>query len=293
MSTLNKYLPSIYKDIRETDVLLERENVLFDELANLLLTGRNSLFIKTANADAIAEYEKLVNIIPNPTEDLEFRRQRLLNRFSTAQPFTMKTLASKLDSIIGAGNWEAYMDEHDPYTLIIESSAENQSWYQELIITVNNSKPANIVFVNRPLISGHIAVNETVSYSKLIWNYKLGSSWNLGVLPFISAHEQGEIKGMSAQSIKPELLTDITTYTLSDIAKARINGSLVITNLIKASQNNVLSVEYTVPQSSGIVSVEKIELLDAENTVLTEATVFVPVLTDLELKHTIQVKEGQ
>ena len=293
MANIKQYLPYLYKDVKETDALTYSEELLFDELADAILVGHNNQFITTADIDGISAYETVFGIMPTLTETLEFRRQRLLNRLSTASAFTMKYLVSRLDNIIGAGKYNMYMDVDQPYTLVVESSAEGQDWYQELLITINSVKPANILFINKPLVSSQILANESISYSERLWNYKLGVSWELGLLPFVSYHDQGEVKSMATSSIKSELLNDIAGYTANDVAKVRVNGSLIINSgITKITNGNTVNIQYVIPLTDSIPQVTQIELLDADDKVLTAAPVYIPALTDLTLKHTIQVKEG-
>lgn len=293
MASLKQYLPSIYRDIQETDAITESEDILFDELARAILLCQDNSFIATAGEIGIARYEDLLGIIPTPTQTLQFRRERLLNRFSSSQVFTMRTLESLLNSSIGVGTWEAYMDENQPYTLVVESSASNQEWYEELLITINSSKPANIVFINKPLVNSQLSAGESISYSERLWNYRLGTRWELGALPFVSYHNKGEHKGMTTPSIQPALLNDLAAYTAADVKKVRVNGSVVIIQGITTkTDGNIATIEYVIPHTDSIPQVTQIELLDANDRVLTKAPVYIPAITDLTLKHTIKVKEG-
>lgn len=292
MANLKQYLPSIYEDVVETDALTASEEKLFDELAARILEVEHNNFIVTAQERGVKQYEDLLGIVKSPSDTLEFRRQRLLNRFAATQVFTMKSLKNKLDSILGVGSYSVYMDTEQDYTLVVESSAENQAWYHELLVTINNSKPANIVFINKPLLNAYISTGESISYSERLWNYKVGN-WDLGALPFVSYHPRGEVKTVSTSSIQTELLNDIASYTANDIAKVRVNGTDIITTGITATPvGNKLTVEYTIPQNENRQSITQIELLDADNKVLTSAPVYIPALSDLTMKHTIEVREG-
>lgn len=292
MSNLKTYLPSIYNEVEEMDVITNVEDELFDDLVNTLLNSKNNQFIITADSAGIARYEDILGISSTNDEDLEFRRQRVLNRFSTTQVFTKKSLQQKLDSILGVNNYTLNID-YTNYTLTIESSAENQGWYHEILVTINNSKPANIVFINKPTVVHNIKVNESIDYSQRLWNYKLGTTWNLGILPFVSIHYIGESKMSSTPSISQELLNDLAQATSSDVAKVRINGQYLITTFTKKQNDeNVVTIEYTVPTSLGTAEINRIELLDESDKVLTDSSIYVPLLEDVVLKHTIAVREG-
>jgi hypothetical protein len=292
MNNIKEYLPAIYKDVQETEVITDIENELFSELANSIVVGKNNEFILTANVDGISNYEQFLGIPLTGTEDLEFRRQRVLNRFSTSQVFTKKSLMNKLDSLLGENNYILTID-YNKYELTIESSANNQQWYEEILVTINSSKPANILFINKPAVTKQIRIGESISYTQMFWNYRLGTVWELGRLPFTSYKEMGEHKIVATPSIKQELLNDIALATATDVAKVRINDSYLIDVFItKQSQDNVVTIEYRLPTSSGLTEANKIELLDSENNVLTESAIYVPLLEDVILKHTIKVQEG-
>ena len=293
MNNLKIYLPRIYKNILEFDNLMEIENELFNKLNLETNKVKNNQYILTADLDGIIMYEKMLGIIANPaTEDIEFRRNRIINRISMTLPFTFRFLKKKLDEIIGVGKWEAYMD-YANYTLYIESSAVNQTWFHEILVTVNKLKPANIVFVNKPLIAEDILVSEKINLSEVIFNYRVGTSWVLGLKPFTSLENMGVIKMAGVPSIKQEMLNGIAEFTSVDIAKVRVNESLIITDfIIKESTQNIVTVEYQIALESGITEVTKVELLDVMDNVLTESLVYVPILEGIILKHTILVKEG-
>jgi hypothetical protein len=103
---LAKYYPIIYKGVLETDQLVATENKLFEEVEQLTLEVEQNQFILTANARGLAVYENMLNIIANPQSDsIQFRRERIINRLSTAPPFTIRELRNKLDQLLGEDNY--------------------------------------------------------------------------------------------------------------------------------------------------------------------------------------------
>ena len=293
MSDLKQYLPWLYKDIVEMNALMNTEDKLFSKLMDEYIRGRDNQYILTADEYGIRIFEDIINIVPDPsTETLDFRRQRLINRFRTQPPFTFRWLQGKLNEIIGVGKWNAWVDNEN-YTLYIESSAKDQKWFQEISITVNNTKPANIIFINRPLVVHDVLTNETINLKELIWNYRLGTIWKLGDKPFISYNDKGVIVLATTPSIQQAMLNKLATFSATEIAKVRINGTYIITGFeVKSASANVVTVQYYVIPESGITNVTRIELLDSANNVLTRSNVYVPLVLGVNLKHTILVKEG-
>jgi hypothetical protein len=293
MNNLKIYLPKIYENILEFDNLMEAENELFNNLNLETNKVKNNQYVLTADLDGIKLYEQMLDIIANPAiEDIEFRRKRIINRLSMTPPFTMRSLYGMLDQIIGRDRWTAYLD-FDNYTLYIESAADNQMWYHEILVTVNKLKPANIVFINKPLVYKEIRAGESINLTQINFNYRLGTSWVLGLKPFTSLDDMGVIKMASVPSIKQDLLNRMATFTASDIAEVRINGTFMVPAFItKAAVNNLITVEYEISETDGIPEITQIELLDSVGTVLTDSAVYVPILERVILKHNILIKEG-
>lgn len=161
-------------------------------------------FLLTADEYGISRWEKMFRIMANPAaEDLEFRRQRLLNRMQMKVPFTFRFLLQRLDDMIGPGKYNAWLGRGDwnytlgswalgreafrepEYTLHIEAAVSDIHWYHEVQVYINSIKPANIVYVLSPLVAGGIVMSESIRAALRRWNYRLGS-WGLGGKPFLT-----------------------------------------------------------------------------------------------------------
>lgn len=249
-------------------------------------------FVLTANYEGIEMFEMMLGIIADPTtESIEFRKQRVLNRIALAPPFTFRFLKKKLDDIIGKDVWNAYVD-FDNYTLYVESFVVNQQWFNELRITINRIKPCNLVFINKPLIAADVIANETISSAVKHYNYILGR-WRIGQKPFVSIDPEEVIKLPNVKSIDPNLLTDVATFSATDIVAVRLNGNIKLSDFVtKTGQGTATVVEYEVkPTQTGEIT--QIELLGTGDRVLTASTVYIPVPEAVICKHTINFKEGE
>ena len=292
MSDIRDYVPSIYKDVTEMEAIVSVNDKLLDNEEEILDDLENSQFIVTAPEHAVSEYEKLLNIYPLNTDSLEFRRIRIMNRLSMTPPFSLPYLREKLNTIIGEGKYNCYVD-YDEYTLFVESSASNQSYVNEIYITVNKLKPANIVFINKPLIVYNSNISEQIELTKNIYNYKLGTTWILGRNQFVTQESGGVLKLATSPSIQNKFLNDIATFSADDINNVLLNDTEVISSFdTKTAVDNVATIEYTIPADLGLAEITNIKLRDAENNVLTSSTVYVPIVEDVIVKHNIYVKEG-
>lgn len=287
---LLELLPPWYQEVLDYQEICNAESSVFEGLAASIEAVADNFFFQTMDAGAVSQWEQIFNIIPNPqTETLAFRQARLINRISTRPPFTLEFLYQKLDELIGPNQWEVSVD-YPNYTLYISSSAENQDYATEVALTINRIKPAHIVYINNPYTSSGLLLSEGITSAEVSWNYRLGN-WVLGAQPFITTLNGEVVKLPTTASIRQNLLNGVASFVSSDIASARINGSITISDLTKSVSGSTLTVEYTVlgTQTEEITS---LELLDSSGNVLTSTQVYIPVQTSQVLTHSIPVAEG-
>ena len=291
-TSTRELFPSVYNGVLEISALSETDDVLLDRALAKLERAQLNQFILTADEETISVYEKMFSILANPTtETLQFRRERILNRMSLQPPFTMRWLQNKLDEIIGVGKWNAYVD-YANRTLYIESFVVNQQWFNELRITINRIKPCNLVFVNKPLIMADVVANETIVSATQHYNYILGQ-WQLGQEPFATTDSEEVIKLPSVNSINPNLLADVASFSATDVVAVRLNGSVKLSNFTtKAGQGTTTIVEYEVKPAQAS-EITQIELLGTGDRVLTASAVYIPVTEAVICKHAINFKEGE
>lgn len=286
---LMKALPDYYKGIADYEQILNSEEAELDILAAFIQQVHSNYYLQTMDEATTQSWEELLNIPPASDASLSFRRQRVLNRITTRPPFSLGFLYKKLDELIGPGKWEVALD-YDDYTLYIETAAESQDYAIEVAYTVNQIKPAHIVYINRALLSDIMLLSETIGASVITQNYRLGS-WALGNGPFAQEGAEVNYKMATTKSLTNTLINAVAGFVSSDVAKARINSSSVITTLTKSTSSGVLTVQYVVP-SGTVNTITKVELLDSSNNVLTSSTVYIPAATAVEMKHRIITQEG-
>lgn len=283
-------LPPWYREVLDYQEICQTETAQFEALADEIIGVADNFFFQTMDEGAVSMWEQVFHIVPNPsTESLDFRRARVLNRITTRPPYTLGFLYQKLDELIGPGEWTVTVD-YPNYTLYIESAAQNQNYATELAFTINRIKPAHIVWVNSPFVRTGLLLSETISSAQRTYNYKLGS-WELGLLPFATDGPEGVIKMPETPSIRQALLTGVANFVSGDVASARVNGTIPIADLAKSVEGAELTVTYTVLPSQ-TTEITSLELLDGEGNVLTSSTVYIPVTTNVVMKHIIPVAEG-
>lgn len=292
MIDIKPYFPSLYNNILEIDNLVKVENDLFENINSEFDKAIRNEYVVTADKETIKRYETLLRITDGDDKELNFRRQRILNRLAMNMPFTIKALKQKLDELIGKGNYNVFVNT-DKFTLYVESKILNQVWFNETYVTINKMKPANIIFINKPFIEEKILANEEITLAQREYNYRLGSTWRLGTLPFKSLHQKGAIKLKENNSIQDYFINELKDFALSKIGYIKLNDTKVINEFItKNIVNGKLTLEYAVLKSFGLAEITKVDVYTADNNLLTSINLYVPIIEDLELKHVINIEEG-
>lgn len=184
MNRLLEYLPSIYHDVIDFVELTGTgaQEVISAEQA--IKTLFDDQFVTEASEQAIKRREKMLGIQADPTtETLEFRRKRLINRYSTKPPFTVRYLQERLDFLVGKG---LTIVEADPltFTLTVITNIDNAALFKEVERTVKVTKPANMIYQQKTSLQSVIGLKERIKARSITWNYKLDGSWKLGEKPF-------------------------------------------------------------------------------------------------------------
>ena len=286
------YVPSVYEGFVEMEKIVDTGDKVIDEAEKQVASLLNNQWITQADEKGVEEWESILNIIASPgTEDLAFRRSRIINRLASRMPFTETTLRQKLDGIIGSGNYILTIDNNQ-YIIYLESSATNQSWHTETIMTINNMKPCNMVFINTPFVNAGLNMEETIDYTEIIYNYTLGSGFQLGMRPFTTYIDEVVVKLANSSSITDKFINSVATFAASDIAAVKINDKVTINTFeVKKAEGNTVTVSYNV-SADQVTEITNVKLLDSSNNVLSAAAVYVPMTSAVIMKHTILVKEG-
>ncbi len=269
------------EDMFISDADFERQRVLANQ------------FVLTADANGLSMFENLYGIIPQSTDSLELRRERILIRIQLQPPYTVKFLKLQLDKIIGKGQYELDID-YDKFEISIGSVAKNQTYAQEISIIMGKILPCNMRYITTPLVLAKMLLGETDFLINIIRNYRLGTTWNLGQKPFASRGDEEVIKMAGVSSFNQKILNETAQFLNSKIAKVLVNGTQEITTFdLQKLDENVITVEYSITEDMNIPFVRNIKLLQADGSVITNSDVYVPVIGDVVIKHKITVAEGE
>lgn len=194
LNRLLEYLPEIYHDILDFKEFIEAESTELlglQQVTDQLLDDR---FVDTASEQAIKRRESMLGIQADPTtETLDFRRKRLVNRYSTKPPFTVRYLQQRLDYLVGVGLTIVSVDPQN-FILTVTTNIEDAAVFKEVERTVRIVKPANLIYQQQTSIEDLIELEELISKKDIYWNYKLDGSWLVGEKSFADFGTEGMIK---------------------------------------------------------------------------------------------------
>lgn len=180
---ITEYWPSFYEGIRDFVELARTEDAelqLSREAIDRLFDDR---FVMTSSIEGIKRREKMLGIQADSSkETLDFRRKRIINRYSTKPPFTIRYLQELMDRLVGPGMTIVSVDVQQ-FILTVTANIENANVFKEVFRTVETIKSANLTYQQNTSLHDTIELEARISKQAITWNYALGS-WELGENPF-------------------------------------------------------------------------------------------------------------
>jgi len=185
------YLPKIIKEIKEFQEISKAENPEISLMWNNIQNIFDDQFVTTSSLEFIKRREKVLGIqAESTTESLDFRKKRIINRYSMSLPFTVRYLQERLDFLVGKGKTVASIDVQE-FILIVEAAIEDAGLFKEVERTIYTTKPANMLYKQRTTLGSNIAIEEHIILNQLERKTRLGTTWRLGTIPF--ARLKGEV----------------------------------------------------------------------------------------------------
>lgn len=141
-----KYLTNkIYAQNETMQQIIATSQEELDRLDSLGDAAFDDNFALTAHLEGIQNYERILNIVPDPTtEDLEFRRQRILRFLSGVGPYTKFFLIKYLDAAVGAGNYRIAVNVYAQYNLFVRLANDYLALENEIKAYLRRVIPSNM-----------------------------------------------------------------------------------------------------------------------------------------------------
>lgn len=187
-----KHLPEYYRLIVDFNQLSSTETVELNQLQGAVDQLFNDQYVLTASSAAIRRRELMLGIQADPDESLQFRCLRILNRYQTKPPFTIRYLQQQLDRLVGSGMTLVSVDPQ-AFLLTVTTNLDDANVFREIHHTIDTIKPANMLYQQHTSLDNVITMVEKVSMKRMTWNYGLDGGWRLGQQPFVSYGQEVRI----------------------------------------------------------------------------------------------------
>lgn len=274
--SVQDYLPTVLKGVKEIDALVKSEDYLFDILVSIVDKEYARMFIQTSDEVGVTRFEQLVGIVADPTtETLDFRKERLLTRTNATLPYSTIWLRVYLNGILGPQNYELTID-YKQDIIRLNSYLLDYSWAREATTVIRDIKPCNMIFQNIPTIKEYVGLMYWLDENT--WNSDIWDDNNTWGSRTIISEEQ--LPNYELIINNPEDL-----YVLAkDITGVILNNTHITTDIFTNVVNSEVHIEFFVPNN--VKSLTKITLVTRDGNSLISQDCFIdtPLGTKVTMK---------
>ena len=207
---IREKFPHIYEGFIEIGALSSSEQIIFTQGESEYLQLVNNQWVLTANVEGLEEYENMFDILPDPSDSIQLRRERLINRLSTAPPYTFRYLQQRLNSFLGSGNYIITLIPDEYYCHFIVHVGEIGK-LDELIKIFVEIIPANLI---RVVQNDILCYNNTRSY--------IAAGMSFGQCYLLTADFNLSYEGQGNQRVGSHIVDASAVQVTSDFSKTEI-----------------------------------------------------------------------
>ena len=141
---LISYQSKIIQEIREFKVLSEIENSKLECVWQAVEDAINDQFATSLTDNGCKRWENIMEINAKDTDDLDFRRFRILSKLNEQLPYTYRMLEIQLQTLCGDNGYKMILRNNE-YTLVVKIALASKNKYSDVESTLRKYVPANIV----------------------------------------------------------------------------------------------------------------------------------------------------
>ena len=138
------YLPPVLQQTREMQAVMEGEQPAVAGLWDAWKTVLDALFVRYANEQGLARWERMLGLRPRGTDSMEVRRVAVLARLNEQLPFTERTLRLMLDGVCGPGGYTLEIIYRE-YRVFVRVHLWEKRAMDEAAALLGRVVPANMV----------------------------------------------------------------------------------------------------------------------------------------------------
>jgi len=156
-----RFAPDIYQD-ENNETMLAIYNAQSKEFEKFEIEQQKAFlnnFVKHANVQGIRLFEAIFYIQADEiNESLDFRRARIINKFTELPPFTRIFVEQMLENLFGTGKWE-FDNYYNDYKVKIGIESNISGLVNETFKNLRQIIPANIIIeeiIYYPYLHGYL-----------------------------------------------------------------------------------------------------------------------------------------
>lgn len=148
------YLPYVVRDYDVFKAMMEAEQPEFESAWASVNDLLDNQFIGAAGNMGLSRWEQILEITPKGTDTLDDRRFRILTRINEELPYTLPQLRVILETLCGAGNYSAMVEE-GTYFLVVKIGLAAKKNFSDVEALLQRVVPANMVVDLSQLYNTH------------------------------------------------------------------------------------------------------------------------------------------
>lgn len=141
---LLSYQSNIIQQIREFKVLSKVENPKLECVWHAVEDAIDDQFATSLTDNGCKRWESIMEINAKDTDDLDFRRFRILSKLNEQLPYTYRMLELQLRTLCGDDGYTMVLNNNE-YTLVVKIALTSKNKYSDVEFTLRKFVPANIV----------------------------------------------------------------------------------------------------------------------------------------------------
>ena len=158
------YLPLFLHSVKELMEVTKSEQPEFNSLWEATGAVMNERYIDTATIYGVEHWETILQITPEAFETVDTRKARIKQRIGLTRPYTLPWLKTFLAAQFGDGKCSTWLDKYTLYIAVNPGINATDRVLSQLLESLCNIIPANIVLKDAFRFSKGLVVGKTFSH---------------------------------------------------------------------------------------------------------------------------------
>ena len=156
---ISQFLPPVSRDSRDMQEIMRVENPEFILLWEIMADLLDNQFIPSMGELGLSHWEWILEVLPQDTDTIEDRRNRILRLLAGTRPYTVEKLQEMLDATFGRGTVGVDLNEN-LYEIWFILSKEMRERSGEVINYAEPIVPKNLLL--KTLVEEKVQTKSTV-----------------------------------------------------------------------------------------------------------------------------------